>query len=226
MMNLLKEKRCANGPARCTRDRRCLIYLCLTVSLLERHHPSMGGSPRRRHGSPLGSCGSRLSGRSPVADQRVADLFHHRAEALRRPRPIGVLNLDINAKWKFDVEGAMSDPVEWICSGMKEQPRPAGVLGRRLLRHHDASHVGEIRPALSRHFAGEVDTRVRSRPAIRCSKATTTWRSSPRRCGSSLEAPRTDHSRGVEPDRKGAGHQRATSLHINDLAGDPLLSER
>ena len=76
----------------------------------------------KRHGQ---STGSAASPQAPPS-ARTSGLQTYFTSELKFPtsETYRGLNLDINAKWKFDVEGAMSDPVRRIAAAMKkEQPR-------------------------------------------------------------------------------------------------------
>jgi carboxypeptidase C (cathepsin A) len=72
-----------------------------------------GGGP----GSSPGTAAPAQAPPSPLQAYFTGDLKFDTKESYRG------LNLEINAKWKFDVENAMSDPAGRIGSVMREQPK-------------------------------------------------------------------------------------------------------
>lgn len=117
MMNLLKDKGVRTGQldARATGD-----FATYANRQPPYDDPSMGGSPQ----DARQSTGSAASPQAPPS-ARTSTLQTYFTTELKFPttETYRGLNLDINAKWKFDVEGAMSDPVGRIAAVMKEQPR-------------------------------------------------------------------------------------------------------
>jgi carboxypeptidase C (cathepsin A) len=117
MMNLLKDKGVRTGQldGRATGD-----FATYANRQPPYDDPSMGGSAQEARQST----GSAASPQAPPS-ARTSALQTYFTSELKFPttETYRGLNLDINAKWKFDVEGAMSDPVGRIAAAMKEQPR-------------------------------------------------------------------------------------------------------
>ena len=153
MMNLLKDKGVRTGQldARATGD-----FATYANRQPPYDDPSMGGSPQEARQST----GSAASPQAPPS-ARTSALQTYFTTELKFPttETYRGLNLDINAKWKFDVEGAMSDPVRRIAAVMKEQPR-LRVFWAAGYYDITTPLCRKVHPGSVGHFAGEVDRRV------------------------------------------------------------------